>query len=703
MSVPLLHIKDLEVKYHTREGILTAIHNASFAVNQAEIVGVVGESGCGKSTVASAVMRLLPPNGEISGGQILFQGRDLCRLDQEAMRHLRGKDMSMIFQDAMTSLNPVFSIEQQMLDAQKAQLSGDSQKRGQDLRARAVEMLERVGIPDPTHRIKEYPHQFSGGMRQRIMIAMALLSVPGLLVADEPTSALDVTLEAQILELILKLRDELGTAMLYITHDLGVIARLCDRVIVMYAGNIVESGGVYDIFDEPKHPYTQALLRSHPSRSLREDRLRTIRGRVPSLRELPLGCKFAPRCDLSRKVCQNVEPTSYHIDRQHVLCHAYGADWPQAAAAANAAAISRARSRIIPPATTPAPAISQTLEKTAPDTDQAIIEMRGLHTHFGDRIPLLGQILGQKGGAVRAVDGVDIKLRRGETLGLVGESGSGKTTLGRTVLRLVDSTRGEVIIQGQDITRLPHGKLRRMRARMQMIFQDPFSSLTPRMKVSSILIEPFRIHGVAVDDKQKVDELLEMVGLSAEQAGKYPHQLSGGQARRVGIARALALHPDILVADEPTAGLDVSVAAGILNLLKDLREQLNLTYIIITHNLNVISFIADRVAVMYLGKILELAGTQDLFTRPRHPYTEALMSAIPIPDPRLRDRSGHIILEGEIPSARNPPPGCPFHPRCRYVEDRCRTVAPLLRELKEGQRLAACHFPARVQFGLSWE
>jgi len=692
MSTPLLQVKDLEVKYHTREGILTAIHNASFAVNEAEIVGVVGESGCGKSTVASAVMRLLPPNGEISGGQILFQGRDLCRLDQETLRQLRGKDMSMIFQDAMTSLNPVFTIEQQMVDAQKAQLQLPREGQQKILKDRAVKMLERVGIPDPAQRIKEYPHQFSGGMRQRIMIAMALLSVPDLLVADEPTSALDVTLEAQILELILKLRDELGTAMLYITHDLGVIARLCDRVIVMYAGNIVESGGVYDIFDEPKHPYTQALLSSHPSHSLQEHRLRTIRGRVPSLRELPLGCKFAPRCDLAREVCQNMEPGFYQVDQQQVLCHAYGTDWAQAAAAASAA--------ITPPATSPAASISRTIEIT-PATDQAIVEMRDLHTHFSDHMALLEQILGRKGGAVRAVDGVDIRLRHGETLGLVGESGSGKTTLGRTILRLVDATRGEVVIQGQDITHLPHAKLRPMRARMQMIFQDPFSSLSPRMKVSSILLEPFRIHGVAVDDESKVDELLEMVGLSAEQADKYPHQLSGGQARRVGIARALALHPDILVADEPTAGLDVSVAAGILNLLKDLREQLNLTYIIITHNLNVISFIADRVAVMYLGKILELANTQELFTHPRHPYTEALMSAIPIPDPRLRDKRGHIILEGEIPSARKPPPGCPFHPRCRYVQERCRAEVPPLRELDGSQRLTACHFPEQVQFGLS--
>jgi peptide/nickel transport system ATP-binding protein len=687
VTIPILQVRHLEVRYHTREGTLTAIRDASFDVNQAEIVGVVGESGCGKSTVASAVMRLLPPNGEISGGQILLRGQDLLKLDPEGMSQLRGKELSMIFQDAMTSLNPVFSIEQQMVDALKVHRSANGGPLA--LRERAIEMLDRVGIPEPAQRITEYPHQFSGGMRQRIMIAMALLSNPALLVADEPTSALDVTLEAQILELICGLRDELKTSILYITHDLGVIARICDRVIVMYAGNIVEAGDVYDIFDHPKHPYTQALLRSHPSHSLRERRLITIRGRVPSLRDLPPGCKFAPRCDLAREMCQGTEPGLHQVEGQSVLCHAFGPAWPEAGAG------------ITPASAVPVPTPPDRPE-TVSATDQVVVETAGLRTHFGDHIALLGQILGQKGGSVRAVDGVDIRVRRGETLGLVGESGSGKTTLGRTILRLVDPTEGEIVIEGQDITRLSQGKLRPLRARMQMIFQDPSSSLTPRMKVSSILLEPFRIHAIPVDDKRKVDELLAMVGLSAEQADKYPHELSGGQARRVGIARALALHPDILVADEPTAGLDVSVAAGILNLLKDLRERLNLTYIIITHNLNVLSFIADRVAVMYLGKIVELAATEDLFSRPRHPYTEALMSAIPIPDPRLRDTLQHIILEGEIPSARTPPPGCPFHPRCRYVEARCRTEGPELAPLPGEARLVACHFPDRVKTRLTW-
>ncbi len=685
MGTPLLQVHNLKVKYHTREGILTAIRDASFEINQREIVGVVGESGCGKSTVASAVMRLLPPNGQISAGQILLNGRDLVGLSQEEMRKLRGKDMAMVFQDAMTSLNPVFRIDQQMIDAQRAHLPSAREGAEKDLRQRAVEMLDRVGIPDAAQRIREHPHQFSGGMRQRIMIAMALLSNPTLMVADEPTSALDVTLEAQILDLICGLRDEFGMALLYITHDLGVIAQICDRVIVMYAGNIVESGDVFRIFDDPKHPYTRALLRSHPSHSQRERRLRTISGRVPSLRDLPVGCKFAPRCEWVQAICHSVEPDYCQVGSQRVLCHVYSSccQEPVSPAACESE-----------PEPIPVPETVTGRERT----DQQLIQTQDLTKHFGDNVGFLGQILGQKLGVVQAVNDVNLSIRRGETLGLVGESGSGKTTLGRTLLRLIEPTDGRIAVLGQDISELPQKKLRPMRAHMQMIFQDPTSSLSPRMKVSSLLLEPFRIHGQTVDEG-KVDELLAMVGLSSEQADKYPNQLSGGQARRVGIARALTLHPEILVADEPTAGLDVSVAAGILNLLKDLREKLDLTYIIITHNLNVLGFIADRVAVMYLGRIVELAGTEELFSQPKHPYTEALMSAVSVPDPRLRSERRQIVLKGEIPSPRNPPPGCPFHPRCRYAEERCAKERPLLSALPGTDHLTACHFPERVSKG----
>lgn len=683
MDAPLLQVKDLEVRYHTREGVLTAIRDASFEVHRGEIVGLVGESGCGKSSMASAVMRLLPPNGEISKGQLTLNGQDLLQLNTEQMREHRGRDMAMIFQDAMTSLNPVFSIEQQMIDAQLAHMTSNGRRSESELRDRAIGILDRVGIPDAAQRIKEYPHQFSGGMRQRIMIAMALLSNPNLLVADEPTSALDVTLEAQILELICGLRDELGTALLYITHDLGVIAQICDRVIVMYAGNIVESGDVYSIFDDPKHPYTRALLRSHPSHRLKGHRLLTIPGRVPSLRDLPSGCKFAPRCDLAQEVCHTDESEYWQVEKQSVLCHAYSPHWEGSSLASlDEGALSE-------------PEMEESGSRKE-ISDELLIQTRGLHKHFHDHIGLLGQILGQKAGMVRAVSGVDIEVRRGETLGLVGESGSGKTTLARTILRLVDPTLGSVTVTGEDISWLTPKELSPLRARMQMIFQDPTSSLSPRMKVATLLLEPFRIHGVAVDEGQKVEQLLAMVGLSSEQADKYPHQLSGGQARRVGIARSLALEPDILLADEPTAGLDVSVAAGILNLLKDLRERLDLTYIIITHNLNVIGFIADRVAVMYLGRIVELADTEVLFSQPKHPYTEALMSAIPVPDPRLRGSDQRIILKGEIPSPRKPPPGCPFHPRCPYAEARCTAEVPVFRQLPDSQRWVACHFPERV-------
>lgn len=675
--------KDLEIKYHTRQATLTAVRHVNFEVKRAQIVGLVGESGCGKSTIASAVMRLLPPNGEISGGEMLFNGRDLLRMNEDEMRQVRGRDISMIFQDPMTSLNPVFSIEQQMVDAILAHpIKGQSISRN-EARERAIRMLNRVGIPDAAQRIRNFPHQFSGGMRQRIMIASALQSNPSLLIADEPTSALDVTLEAQITGLIRGLRDELQTSILYITHDLGIVAQLCDHVVVLYAGNVVETGDIFRVFKNPLHPYTRALLRSHPSHQTQVARLTTIRGRVPSLKDLPLGCKFAPRCDLAQAVCFTQEPPLAQVDMQTVLCHAYQPNWN-----------GKSPETLYVGAGQSAAVKEEKIKQPEPNTEK-VVHTEQVRVHYKDTVGWLGKILGEKEGLVRAVDGVDVAIYRGESLALVGESGCGKTTLGRTILRLEQPTTGNVSVDGNNITVLPQSKIRPLRARMQMIFQDPISSLSPRKTVAKLLLEPFKIHNVAVDIK-KVDELLEMVGLSSEQADKYPHQLSGGQARRVGIARALALQPSVLIADEPTAGLDVSVAAGILNLMKDLRERLGLTYILITHNLNIISFIADRVAVMYLGKLVEVGETSTLFMQPKHPYTEALMSAVALPDPDLRKTRKRIVLEGEIPSPRNPPSGCPFHPRCSYREDRCSIEPPPLREYPDATHLVACHFPERV-------
>jgi peptide/nickel transport system ATP-binding protein len=687
----LLEAVNLEIKYHTRQATLMALRNVNFTVNRGQIVGLVGESGCGKSTIATALMRLLPPNGEISGGQLLFNGEDLRLASEEEMRRKRGCEISMIFQDPMTSLNPVFSIEEQMVDAIQAHPPSGNPIGKREARDRAIQMLTRVGISDAAQRIRSYPHQFSGGMRQRIMIALALQSNPALLIADEPTSALDVTLEAQITDLIRALRDELHTAILYITHDLGIVAQLCDQVVVLYAGNVVETGDVFKIFKSPLHPYTKALLLSHPTHQTNTPRLITIRGRVPSLKDLPLGCKFAPRCDLATDICYTTEPQATSVDGQTVLCHAYLPGW-------GGKSVQSVYSGVDLPVS-----VNAGPRDIARDAAiESVVQTKHLEMHYKDTLGLLGKLLGEKQGVVRAVDGVDIAVYRGETLALVGESGSGKTTLGRTILRLEQPNKGEIDLEGQDITKLSLSKVRPLRAHMQMIFQDPISSLSPRQTVSKLLQEPFRIHHVPVEKGQTVNELLEMVGLSVEQADKFPHQLSGGQARRVGIARALALHPALLIADEPTAGLDVSVAAGILNLMKDLREKLSLTYILITHNLNIIAFIADRVAVMYLGKIVEIGETQALLAHPQHPYTEALLSAVAIPDPEVRETRKRILLEGEIPSPRNPPSGCPFHPRCRYQQARCSTEVPLLEAsalvtepLDPGHRVA-CHFPERV-------
>ena len=686
MADRLLDVKNLKTYFFTDEGVVRAVDGVDLYIDKGETLGVVGESGCGKSVTALSIMKLIPqPPGRIVEGEIIYNGTDLVTLAPNKMRKIRGKEISMIFQEPMTSLNPVFTVGEQIAEA--IRLHEGLGRR--EAMAKTVDMLKLVHIPNAERRVKEYPHQLSGGMRQRIMIAIALQSNPALLVADEPTSALDVTLEAQITDLIQGLRKELNTAVLYITHDLGVVAQLCDQVVVLYAGNIVETGDVFRVFQNPLHPYTQALLRSHPSHQVRARRLTTIPGRVPSLKDLPIGCKFAPRCGLAQAACFAQEPRMARADGRAVLCHAYQPGWQGAPPAAEETPAQTSPGRAEP--------VEPRVLRPAFGTQDAegateVVLVDQMRVHFQDQVGWLGKILGEKQGLVRAVDGVDMAVYRGETLALVGESGSGKTTLGRTILRLQRPTAGGISVEGQNITQRPQAQIRPLRARMQMIFQDPISSLSPRKTVAELLLEPFRIHGVAYDREKKVDELLEMVGLSAEQAGKYPHQLSGGQARRVGIARALALHPALLVADEPTSGLDVSVAAGILNLMRDLRERLSLTYILITHNLNIIGFIADRVAVMYLGKIVEVGQTSTLFNQPGHPYTEALMSAVAIPDPVLRHTRKRIVLEGEIPSSRNPPPGCPFHPRCRYRQARCLSEAPLLAALPDPGHLVACHF-----------
>jgi peptide/nickel transport system ATP-binding protein len=690
MMETLLEVRGLGVTYHTNKGHLKALNDICLQVHRSEIVGVVGETGCGKSTVAASILHLLPPNGEITSGEILFGERDLRTANEEELRALRGRELAMIFQDPMCSLNPVFTIGTQMLDIQSAHRDSANLTRKEMLQ-KAVAMLEQVGIPDAADRIHNFPDQFSGGMRQRIMIAMALMSKPHLLIADEPTASLDVTLEAQILELIKNLRQSYQTSVLYISHNLGVIAQFCDRMVVMYAGRAVEEGDVFALFEHPRHPYTQALLAAVPSRQSYGERLMTIPGQVPSLLALPAGCKFSDRCSQVQAICQEREPDYLQVEDSHVRCHAYDPESGYGRLGGECRALKPNLAdggvKISQPKHTD---VKEGLPPAGASPERCVIKLNGLSTHFSDRRNMFEQLAGKPPGLVRAVDDVDLDICYGEVLGVVGESGSGKTTLGRTMLRLIRPTGGQILYNGTDTATLSKKAMRQLRANMQMIFQDPYSSLSPRLRVSYLLSEPYKIYRTPRDERYSVSELLRMVGLSNEQANKYPHELSGGQARRVSIARALALHPEFILADEPTSGLDVSVAASILNLLKDLADELDLTYVIITHDLNVVGYISDRVAVMYLGKLMEVGPTEQLFENPAHPYTVALLSAISEPDPHLRRVARRLLLAGEIPSPKNPPSGCCFHTRCPFKVEVCQRETPVLDDAGASQR-TACH------------
>jgi len=687
VSETLLRVDGLSAVYHVGGSELPVLRDINFSVHRGAIVGVVGESGCGKSTLSLALLRLLPANGRVTSGATMFGGRDLRALSEEEMRQTRGRDVAMIFQDPVTSLNPTFTIGSQMVDAQRAHM-GSRGRRVPDLRERAALTLTQVGIPDAAERLHHYPHQFSGGQRQRIMIATTLLLEPGLLVADEPTSSLDVTLEAQILELLRQLRQDNGTAILLVTHDLGVVAEVCDKVIVMYAGRIVEEAEVSRLFREPKHPYTRALLGAMPVRGQQGGRLEIIPGQVPSPGAMPKGCSFADRCRFAEAICREVEPELLDTGNGMVRCHIYGAADVPAWETNGARVFVRDREVV----RGEGPIGSQAMDDRP--ARAPIVTLRDLKVHFSDAIGLARLNRGRST-AVRAVDGVSFEVRRGEILGLVGESGSGKTSLGEAILRLIPATGGDVAFDGQDVLALRRRDLRRFRRRAQMIFQDPYTSLSPRRRVGDLVTEPYKIMRIPPSDRYGLSELLGMVGLSAGLANHYPNQLSGGQARRVGIARALALRPEFIVADEPTSGLDVSVSATVLNLMKDLGEQLELTYLIITHNLNLVAYMADRIAVLYLGKLVEIGSRRQILSMPAHPYTRALLRLAPEPEPGRR-RTGHrLLVAGEIPSPMNPPSGCRFHTRCTYAEALCKQTAPALQEVAPGH-YAACHFWQRI-------
>ena len=702
----LLDVRGLKTSFSTRDGIVQAVNGMDVRIKPGKTLGMVGESGCGKSVTALSVMRLIDRPGRIEAGEIVFEGRDLLRLREDEMRQVRGNQISMIFQEPMTSLNPVYTIGNQVGEV----LRVHKHLKGQEQRDRAIEMLRRVGIPAAEHRLSEYPHSLSGGMRQRVMIAMAMATDPKLLIADEPTTALDVTIQAQVLDLMRDLAHEFNTSVMLITHDLGVVAEMADDVTVIYTGTAVEYGSVYQILKEAKHPYTRGLLNSIPGASMKGQRLNVIKGAVPNPLNLPEGCTFAPRCPSAMDVCWQQTPTMQDVDHQHMVrCWLYqpseikkqGEEHIGFSGNGLSANVSISLHTGPSPSSessacvaAPSPQAKDTVNPSANEhRDQVLLDVRHLVKYY----PVPGGLFRGKAADLQALDGVSFVIKRGETFGLVGESGCGKTTTGRTILRLQAATSGEVFFEGQDILKLPQGAMKPLRREMQIIFQDPYSSLNPRMTVGDIIGEGLRAHGMKSwkEREEHIQFYLKKVGLRAEYVHRYPHEFSGGQRQRIGIARALALRPKFVVCDEPVSALDVSIQSQVLNLLKDLQAEFELTYLFIAHNLSVVEYISDRVAVMYLGKLVELAESRLLYTHPLHPYTAALLSAVPTPDPTIRKR--RILLEGDVPSPLHPPSGCRFHTRCPLAQAICRKVEPHLEDKTGDGHFAACHFSEKVE------
>lgn len=674
----LLDIRNLSLDFRTPRGRVKALRDVSFPIRKNRIVGIVGESGSGKSTILWAIMGLLASNAEVTNGKILFQGRDMLALDEIGLRAARGEEISVVFQDPMTSQIPVLSYARQMCDILYRQPALSAAEK----RQMAVSMMKKVGIPDPEHRIDQYPHHFSGGMRQRAGIGMALLTGPQLLLADEPTTALDVTMEAQIIHLMQELQSELDATIAVVSHNLGLIAELCDDVVVLYAGEVVETGDVRSIFYNPQHPYTRALLECDPARIReRAGRLPVIPGDIPDLVRPVSGCIYTARCQKAMPVCTTTPPPRVATESGHAACHLLGGAhrdplWP-------------------PPADEPtvhAGAVDSTA-RTISEASEPVLKVDDLNVRFRTMGPVQALLNGKQDPFVDGVLDVSISVRPGETVGLVGESGSGKTTMGRAVLKLLASQRGSIIFDGQDIRNMPESRFKPLRREIAMMFQDPVGSLSPRKTVRALIVEPYQIHGLRDRDlDQEAERLADMVRLPRPLLGRYPHELSGGQARRVGVARALALNPKLIIADEPTAGLDVSVQGEILNLMADLQAEYGLSYLIITHNLPVVRHITDRLAIMYLGRIVEQGDTEDIFRHPLHPYTRALIEGVPQPDPDRRRI--HLSISGEIPSLLKRPKGCEFAARCPHAQPLCLREKPAQSACGDG-RIYSCNFPLK--------
>ncbi|MGC0252327.1 dipeptide ABC transporter ATP-binding protein [Pseudactinotalea sp. Z1748] len=680
---PVLSVRDLNVRFPSEAGTVHAVRGVSFDLRPGQVLGIVGESGSGKSVTSMAIMGLLPDNAKVDG-EVVLAGESVLGLSDKQMSQHRGNTISMVFQDPLSSLTPVLSIGHQITDAIK---NHNPEMSKEDREARAVELLTKVGIPDPEGRMTSFPHEFSGGMRQRVMIAIAMANDPAVIICDEPTTALDVTVQAQVLELLKIAHRETGAAIIMITHDLGVVAGLADDLLVMYAGRAVEEGSTEDVFANPSMPYTMGLIAAVPRLDVSaEHALATIPGRPPNLVDPPTGCTFAPRCPLATEKCEQGEPDLLPIKP--------GSDHSAACVRLDETVHADAQEvygvKRMP---------RSQIEELPRSEREVVLAADNLERRFELRSRMLKRHLG----TVRAVDGVSFDVREAECFSIVGESGSGKTT---TLLEIMEMNPAEGVrleINGTVIegAKRRHRAPRSLRADVQMVFQDPVGALSPRQTVYEILAEPMQTHGWKPDRvKARILELLEIVGLQRDYVNRFPNAFSGGQRQRLGIARALALNPKVIVLDEPVSALDVSIQAGVINLLQRLKSELGLSYLMVAHDLSVVRHISDRVAVMYLGRFVEIGDVETIFDRPRHPYTQALLSAIPIPDPQVEKNRTHLVLEGDLPSPTDVPGGCRFRPRCPLYqllpEDKqraCEQTEPALDPIDERDQRVACHYP----------